>query len=144
MIIFAAREEDAHQGWVWLQDASLPTRSVVKITNPVTKKTVHCEAMQIDMNFLKQYNQPPRFEIKEPSKALVIGAWYRAGLGGIPSQSEVSLEVSACNSWWGQFKACTGHPQVVVRLAAWLGGIGLILGIVGLALGVISIWPAKA
>ena len=78
-----------------------------------------------------------------PSNALVIGAWYRAGLGILESKTEVALEVSACNSWWGQFKACTGHPQVVVRLAAWLGGIGLALGIVGLILGIMSVWPSK-
>ncbi len=144
MKIFAARDEDAHQGWVWLQEASLPARSVIKISNPQTGKSVYCEAMQIDTNFLTQYNQAPRFTIDEPSKALVIGAWYRAGLGGIQSQTEASLNVSACNSWWGRFKACTGHPQVVVRLATWLGGIGLALGIAGLILGIISIWPTKA
>ncbi len=144
MKIFAAREEDAHQGWVWLQEVSLPARSVVKITNRNSKKTVYCEAMQIDTNFLKLYNQSPRISIKEPANALVIGAWYRAGLGGIQSQSDVALEVSACNSWWGRFKACTGHPQVVIRLAAWLGGIGLVLGVVGLILGIISIWPTTA
>lgn len=143
MKIFAAREEDAHQGWVWLENDSLPARSVIKIRNSQNRRTVYCEAMQIDKNFLKQYNQAPRHTIEDHSNALVIGAWYRAGLGILQSQTEVSLKISACNSWWGQFKACTGHPQVVVRLAAWLGGIGLALGILGLILGIISVWPSK-
>ncbi len=143
MKIFSAREEDAHQGWVWLQDPSLPARSVIKIRNAQTGKSVYCEALQIDRNFLKNYNQERRFTIDDPANTIVIGAWYRAGLGGIQSQSEVPLTVSECNSYWGQFKACIGHPQVVVRLAAWLGGIGLVLGILGLILGVISLLPTK-
>jgi hypothetical protein len=143
MKLFAAREEDAHQGWVWLQDATLPARSVVKIENLLSGKSVYCEALQIDDNFLKQYNQSPRISITDAAGALVIGAWYRAGLGGIESQTEVNLRVSQCNSLWGQFKACTGHPQIIVRLAAWLGGIGLLLGIIGLVLGVISVLPTN-
>ena len=139
MEIFRARDEDAHQGWVWLQDASLPPRGIIKITNQNTRKSVYCEALQIDSNFLKAYNQSPRRTITKPKETLVIGAWYRAGLGGISPQVEAPLTVSACNSWFGQFLACVGHPQVVVRLAAWLGGSGLILGVIGLVLGVASL-----
>ncbi len=140
MKLFAAREDDAHQGWVWLQRSSLPARSVIKIRNPMNGNCVYCEALQIDDNFLKNYNQSPRFTITQPSDTIVIGAWYRAMLGGIQSQAELPLEITTCNSWWGQFKYCTGHPQVVVRLATWLGGIGLLLGLIGLVLGIISIW----
>ena len=144
MRLYAAREDDAHQGWVWLHDSALSPRSVVKISNPQGSKAVYCEALQIDDNFLKQYNQLPRISIAQPSQALVIGAWYRAALGGLQPQTDVPLQVSACNSWWGKFRACIGHPQVVVRLASWLGVLGLALGVIGLVLGVISIWPAKA
>lgn len=143
MRLFAALHDDAHQGWVWLQNSSLPPRCVVKIKNLENGRSVYCEALQIDQNFIKQYNRPPRLTIKDPSQALVIGAWFRAGLGGINLQTDTSLKVSPCNTWLGRFRACTGHPQVVVRLAAWLGGIGFVLGVVGLALGIISIWPPK-
>jgi hypothetical protein len=139
MKLFAARDEDAHQGWVWLQDPALPPRSVVRITNPANSLTVYCEALQIDQSFLREYNQRPRLSICEPQESLVIGAWYRARLGGLATQSDVPLEIKACNSWIGQFCACVHHPQVVVRLAAWLGGIGLILGVIGLGLGVASL-----
>jgi hypothetical protein len=140
MEIFNAREEDAHQGWVWLQNASLPARGVIKITNPNTRKSVYCEALQIDANFLKSYNQSPRRTITKPEETLVIGAWYRAGLGEIGTRVEIPLTVCASNSWLGQFLASVGHPQVVVRLAAWLGGTGLILGVIGLILGIVSLW----
>jgi hypothetical protein len=139
MEIFAARDEDAHQGWVWIQDPALPPRCVVKITNSATRKSIHCEALQIDSSFLKGYNQSPRFHITNPQDALVVGAWYRAGLGGISTQAVSSLEVRARNSWLGKFRACIDHPQVVVRLAAWLGGIGLVLGVIGLLLGIASL-----
>jgi hypothetical protein len=143
MKLFAAREEDAHQGWVWLQNNYYPPRSVVKIKNPLNGRSVCCEVLQIDKNFLERYNKPPRASIINPSEALVIGAWYRAQLGEIQSQSEVPLEVSACNSWWGKFRACSSHPQIVVRLSVWLGGTSLVLGIIGLVLGVISICLTK-
>lgn len=139
MEIFTAREEDAHQGWVWLQNASLPPRGVIKITNPSTRKSVYCEALQIDANFLKTYNQSPRRTITKPKETLVIGAWYRTGLGVNGTRVEIPLTVCASNSWIGQFLACVGHPQVVVRLAAWLGGTGLILGVFGLILGIASL-----
>lgn len=139
--LFAAREDDSHQGWVWLQRSTLPARSIVKIKNSNNGKQVFCEALQIDDNFLRSYNQSPRLTIDQPSEVLVIGAWYRSGLGAIHSQEELPLEIEECNSLIGRFKACTGHPQVVVRLATWLGGIGLVLGVIGLALGILSIWP---
>lgn len=143
MKLYAAREEDAHQGWVWLQDDRLAARCVIRIENPQSGDSVYCETLQIDENFLNQYNQHPRFIIHKPSKALVIGAWYRNSLGGLQTQSDVNLKVTICNSWWGKFKACTDHPQVVVRVAAWLGGVGLVLGVIGFVLGVVSILPAK-
>lgn len=140
MEIFGAQEEHAHQGWVWLQMTSLPPRGVVKITNLTTKRSVYCEALQIDANFLRIYNQSPRRNITNPETTLVISEWYRAGLGGISTRTDVPLTIRACNSFFGQFLACIGHPQVIVRLAAWLGGIGLILGVIGLVLGIASLW----
>jgi hypothetical protein len=144
MKLFAAREEDAHQGWVWLQDSTLPHRCIVKITNLTNGQSVYSEALQIESNFLAQYNQAPRFSIEDPSSSLVIGAWFRARLGGVQAQSEVLLKITPCRSWWAQFRACTDHPQVVVRLAAWLGAIGFVLGLLGLLLGLASFWPQKA
>jgi hypothetical protein len=130
--LFAAREQDAHQGWVWLKDATLPARGIIKIVNKTTRASVYCEALQIDDNFLKQYNRSPRIPITDPASILVIGAWYRKKLGHESPQSDVTLKISSCNSAWGHFKACTDHPQSVVRLSSWLGFLGLALGVLGL------------
>jgi hypothetical protein len=132
MKLFVAHRDDAHQGWVWLQIRGFPVRCVVRITNPSNGRSICCEALQIDQNFLDEYNQSPRFAITDPNSSLVLGQWYRTGLGGLAAQSEVALTIKAANGWWGRFRACTDHPQIVVRLAAWLGGIGLLLGVIGL------------
>jgi hypothetical protein len=139
MKIYAARDEDIHEGWVWIQDPTLPPRVVVRILNPANRMAVYCEAMQIDQNFLRLYNQPSRLPINQAQGALVIGAWYRAKLGGFSPQSEVPLEIERFDSWIGHFHACIDHPQVVVRQGAWLGGLGLVLGLLGLALGILSL-----
>lgn len=137
----ASLREDTQQGWVWLQDTSLPARSIVKIKNPANGNVVYCEALKIDKNFLSAYNQSPRITISSPESALVINGWYRAKLGGLSTQSDISLNIKPSNCWRGKFKACTDHPQIIVRVAAWLGAIGLFLGIVGLVLGVVSLCP---
>jgi hypothetical protein len=143
MQIFAAREEDAHQGWVWLQNPSLPARCVVKITNPANRKSVYCEACQIEGNFLRKYNQFPRITIDNPASAIVIGGWYRHLLGELRTRTDVGLKVQPCHwgwGWWWKFRACFGHPQIVVRLATWLGVIGVVLGIIGFVFGIASLW----
>ena len=142
MKLFAALREDTQQGWVWLQDPGLPARSIVKIKNTANGKIVYCESLQIDQNFLSAYNQSPRITITKPQDVIVINGWYRAALGGLSTQTDVSLNIKPCNSWWGKFKACTHHPQTVVRVAAWLGLISVILGFLGAVLGAASLWAA--
>jgi len=132
MKLFAALREDTQQGWVWLEDSSLLIRSIVKVKNFENGKSVYCEALQIDKNFLNNYNQSPRHTITDAKNALVISGWYRAKLGELKSQSDVPLAVTSCNSWFGKFMACTHHPQIIVRVAAWLGLISVGLGLLGL------------
>lgn len=141
MKLFAALREDTQQGLVWLQNASLSARSIVKITNSENGKSVYCEALQIEKNFLSAYNQSPRISITKPQATLVISGWYRAALGDLSTQADIPLKIKPSNCWWGKFKACTDHPQIIVRVAAWLGAIGLFLGIIGFVLGVLSLCP---
>lgn len=139
MKIFAAQKEDIHQGWVWVPNQSLPTRSIVKITNLRNNKNIYCEALQIDPSFLNQYNQPPRNFIEDPSNSIVMGSWFRAKLGNLETKSDAILTIKECSSFWSKYKASADHPQIVVRMAANLGMIGLVLGLIGLILGVISL-----
>lgn len=138
--IFAARLEDVHQGWVWLQSHTLPPRSVVKITNTTNGKSVYVEALQIDDNFEKEYSREGsgRLKIEDAASSLVLSDWYRGGLGGLATKgAEAPLLVRPANSLWGRLRACTGHPQIAVRLATWLGVIGVALGLISL----IALWP---
>ena len=141
--IYAALNEDVHQGWMWLQHASLPLRAIVKVTAIDTGRSVHCECLQIDENFLKRYNQEPRIPIHSPSDALVVGEWYRAALGIVGTRSSAEISLRVCKTPLGQIVACIQHPQVVVRVAAWLGAIGLLLGLAGLGLGILSLLPSR-
>lgn len=136
MKLYSALCEDSQQGWVWLQNSSLPARSIVKIKNIENGKSIYCETLQIDNNFLTAYNQSPRIFITSPQTTLVINGWYRAKLGGLHSQTDVDLTVTPCNSWCGKFMACIYHPQIVVRVAASLGAISIALGLLGVMLSI--------
>jgi hypothetical protein len=141
MRLFAARNEDVQDGVVWLQSPGLPPRCVVKITNHANKKSVYCEALQMEANFLCAYNHPPRFDITNPAESLVMGGWHRALLGGLATGQDVPVSYAPCNSWcWGKIRACFDHPQTVVRVSAALGVVGLILGVLGFLAGVVPLF----
>lgn len=137
--VFASTVEEAQQGWVWLESSSLPPRSIVKLTNTALGKSVYCEALQIDENFISHYNKPHRINITSPASSIVMNGWYRSKLGNLAKQSIAQITVKPANDHWGRFMACTHHPQVVVRVAAWLGLISVTLGVIGVLLGVFSL-----
>lgn len=142
MRIFAARRDEVNEGFVWLNRPSLPSRCVVQIKNPAQSKSVFCEALQIDDNFLREYNSDShRVRLTIADDPLVIGGWFRAQLGGLVKQREYELQISPCNNWWGKLCACFHHPQVMVRVGAWLGVIGVFLGLMGVVLGVVGLLP---
>ena len=126
--VLAAMRADMNEGWVWLSKADFTPRSIIKITNTANGKSVYCERLGIDENFIKEYNQSPRMAIRPDEKTLVINEWYRKKLGGIDTNASHNLYFTAANGWWGKFRANTGHPQVVVRLATWLAAISVGLG----------------
>lgn len=119
--IFASLHDELNAGWVWISSSDLPSRSIVKISNPEKGKKVYCEALQIDENFLKKYNDSNRFHIVDASPSLVINSWYRKRLGDFPTQSCPNLEIKPANKLWGKIWACLHHPQVIVRIATYLG-----------------------
>lgn len=137
--VYAAQREDMNEGWVWLKKLGLPQRSIVRIKNTENGRTVCCEALQIDENFLREYNQPPRKEITDPDKSLVMNAWYRIRLGGLLTETDYRLEVSQANNLCGKLRASLRHPQIVVRLATGLGIISVALGLLGVVVGAFSL-----
>lgn len=139
MRVFASLHSDAQQGWVWLDQPDLEPRSIVRIRNRASGESVFCEALQIDTNFLKTYNQAPRCSICDTRSAIVMNSWYRAKLGQLRTRSEADLHVEPAPHWLSKFKACTHHPQVIVRVAAWLGLISVLLGFIGVVLGAMSL-----
>jgi hypothetical protein len=141
MKIYAAQRDDINESFVWLEREGLPPRCIVRITFPDGGRSVFCEALQFDKNFLEQYNQVPRFHIDNSASSIVISQWYRERLGGLETQKDYSLEVSPVNSWYGKLRSCKDHPQIVVRVALYLGLLSVLLGFIGLALGIVSLWP---
>jgi len=143
MKIYASLDEDIGEGFVWLQKPGLPTRGIVRITNADSGRNIFCEALQFEKNFLEKYNQSPRFVIERPDLSIVMSGWYRTRLGDLQTQREYPLEIATADSWYGKIRACTHHPQVVVRLAVWLGVLSVVLGIAGVLLGVASVLEAR-
>lgn len=131
--------KDMNQGSVWLTESGFVPRSIVKITSKANNKSVYCERLEIDENFTKEYNQRPRVSIYPGEETAVINAWYRKRLGSIATKTSHDLQIVEANGWWGKFRANTGHPQVVVRLATWLAVISVALGVIGVGLGALSI-----
>ena len=71
------------EGRVWIGNAGLPERCIVKITNRENGRSVLCEALQFDKNHLGQYSESPHISIESPTSAIVVGYWYRARSGGL-------------------------------------------------------------
>jgi hypothetical protein len=141
MKVFAALENDVSTGLVWLAKTGGGPRCVIRITNPSAGLAVYCEALIFEKNFLAKYNQPPRVSIADQASSIVMGGWYRARLGGLETQKDYPLQITPCDGSWGKLRACIDHPQIVVRVAAWLGIVSVCLGFVGVILGAASVWP---
>jgi hypothetical protein len=139
--IYAALREDVNSGWIWTNVPDFRQRSVVCLQNPKTRKKVYCEILRIDKNFLKYYNDKDggRLTINNDFPTLVMNEWYRTLLGDLTTRSEYELQISDSDNLKGRLMASVHHPQIVVRVAFWLGVISVILGVVGLGLGIISL-----
>jgi len=136
--LYAALHEDIAEGFVWLPANALPARCTVRIShhNGDRRRSVYCEALQLDKNFISRYNGADGTKkiADNGVDIMVMSNWYRFRLGRLQTQKKYMLEIKACNNWCGKLLACTHHPQVIVRVGAWLG-------IVSVSLGVVSIMP---
>jgi len=138
--VYVSLFEHMNDGFVWLKRPDLPPRCIVKITHSLAKESVFCEALQLEDNFLTEYNKPNerRLKINNPESSIVMSSWYRKRLGNLEPRREYSLRIDEANVWgWGKIRACNQHPQNVVRIATRLGIISVVFGIVGLLLGLL-------
>lgn len=137
--VLAAMRDDLNQGWVWVTKPGLDPRSVVKITNKNNGKSVYCESLEIDDNYLSTYNKAPRETIDHKVPTMTINSWYRRKLGGIATKANHELEVKSANGWYGKIRANLQHPQVVIRMGTWLAFISVLLGLLSLGLAVFGV-----
>lgn len=139
--VFPALTDDVNQGWVWIRCPGISQREIVRIGNPSKDRCVYCEAIAIEPLFLEEYNKPAsllRGTIPDEGEVVVMNAWYRSRLGDIPAGSESELEVIVVTDEpSAQLFAALHHPQVVVRMATYLGIGGVVLGVIATVLAIV-------
>jgi hypothetical protein len=140
-LIYAALREDVNSGWVWISEPKFRQRAVIRISNSDTNKTVYCEVLQIDDNFLNYYNDygGGRISIEKGAHVLVLNQWYRKILGDLSTKSEYEFTITEAENWKGKIKSCFQHPQVIVRVATWLAALSVVEGLLGILFGIISL-----
>lgn len=149
--VHTALHEESSNGWIW---ASLPelrgrhhdiTRRIVKITNPDTRRSIHCEYRELDTFFLRRYNRDKPHDARGltiDEAPIVINLWYRAALGISGINVDVDLDVRPEKvKWLGAIRAGSQHPDVITRLATGLGVIGVWLGVTSVVVSLMSFRP---
>ncbi len=133
--IYASLTDDISSGWVWIGGFEDDHRPIVKLTNRTNGKKVYCEALKIDKNYRKKYKEGNTSPIENEDNTIIANEWYRRKLGVNSTKNDESILISTENHLYGRFRASIQHPQVVVRLATWLGLISILLGVIGVILG---------
>lgn len=136
--VYASLHEDISSGWVWIGGFEGSQRSIVKITNEKNKKAIFCEALKIDENFLKKYKEGNTANIETIGNTLVANEWYRNKLDITSTQEDIALTIKSTNQFIGRFRASIQHPQIIVRLAIWLGFISVFLGLISIGIAICS------
>ncbi|PMG57690.1 hypothetical protein BCU89_09295 [Vibrio splendidus] len=136
--VLASLAEDINSGWCWIKGSDVSNRSLIQIKNNTNGKSVVCEALSVDGNFTEKYTNNnsslTNKKLLDTQNVILMNAWYREKLGINQTQSKYDIQVSFVTKWCvgKRIKACTMHPQVVVRLSTWLGLIGIFVGAVSL------------
>jgi len=144
--------EDVSQGWVWIHDPDLNAeldaqRRIICIKSQPSGKSVYCEALVIGPADETYYNHVRRSRGHSDADlhtnpTILMNAWYRQKLGIAYGNNQLHVTISKVPLWHG-IRACLHHPQVVVRLATWLGFLGVLLGILGVVFAIIPLFEKK-
>jgi len=141
--ILPALKEDINSPFVWITDNNLSSRSIIKLKNAIVDKCIFCEALVIDENFIKQYNNSKQtYKIFPDKNILVINEWYRNKILLKKNQTAILEIKSPCKffAWTYQIKAGLLHPDSCIRLCCVIAVLSALLGILSVILGVLSIW----
>lgn len=136
--IYAALLEETKAGWIWIPKTNDIKSDLIKVTNPVKKKTIVCECRVIDDNFIDDYNKRRTKRIKKNEmNNIVVSEYYRNKLGDIKTEQQVELIVEESGNGIKGYidrylNAPFNHPDVYVRITARVAVWSLFLG--GLAL----------
>lgn len=137
--VLAALDRHLDSGFVWTNDPRVHGRSLIRILNPETGKSIYCEALRADKNFMAQYASGNTFQPSPTTPFIVINGWYRANLEIDETNADINLSIELCKGFLAQIRAGLAHPQVIARIATILGLTGVLLGVLGLIVGVISL-----
>ncbi|MDP2506957.1 hypothetical protein [Oceanobacter sp. 3_MG-2023] len=127
--VYVSLKSDMNEGWVWITHPEVPSRSIIEITNN-NKQKVFCEALQIDHNYRKEYKTGRTYPLTENEAVITLNSWYRNKLGITATNEYCNLTIKPANHLFGKFRATIGHPQIIIRLATWLGIISVALGFI--------------
>lgn len=147
--LYAALHGDIAEGFVWVGGSGdFPPRTVVEIRNEKNGKRVFCEALRLEKNFERLYNGHQgtcKIDATGESIPLVMNYWYRAQLGSLgeplATQADYALTVEPRAGLRARLRACCRHPQLVVRVSLRLGLLGIALGVISLFLSVCAVVP---
>ena len=140
--VFAALHEDISAPHVWMPQRPATTRPLATLVNSSQQKKVICQILKIDRNFHDTYNASPQtLSLPTDCPVAVMSEWYRDCLG-VKKEETIEIEikpVSRCFMWFAQLRGSVSHPDHNVRLAACLAFLSVGLGVIGLALGILSL-----
>ncbi len=131
--------DDIESGSIWISAPALTSRTIVHVRNTLNNQSLRCEVKMVDAYYLKRFSEQTGRTVDETSPQVFINAWYRKALGVTAREGPIELEIVADDSLRGKVRACLQHPQVVVRIATILGLWSVALGVIGLALGILSL-----
>ncbi len=138
-LILAASLDSIEAGHVWVQsDRTLPQRAVCKIINLQNNKSVHCEVLKIDKNYIRSRRGRKASLVPNGKSVIAMNQWYRSKLEIDAANVNCKLSIQEQDNCIAKLSACFLHPQLVVRLATSLACISLFLGVAGVAISVVG------
>ena len=146
--VHTALHEETSNGWIWASCPQFQARTIVRIINVESNRSVHCEYREIDAFFLKRFNQgkpETASQMTMEENPIVISLWYRKALGipGIGMDANLDLKFEKYKLL-GIIRSGSQHPDVITRLATRLGVVSVWLGITSIVVSLLSFHPKSA